>query len=211
MIKKWNQFNENLNPIDMNRIDLSILEKGVFEELAAAPRKISNEHPKWLLYLSTEILDNIKRKYNDALDKIFSDLHNEYTSLNITKTPDIVDYHTNGWNIIETTANQIIHNMDMPSIAKSLKSDKVNFQILSELKDETNILIEGDEVILVTSEHSSSSFSKINNFLIKVINGTHRKLGDHDIVVTTDGVRFLIKNSIHVVKKETYEDFAGSL
>lgn len=187
----------------------------------AAPRKsalVSDEIPECLLYLSTEIEEDTKRFYESAIDGVFTDLHDKYNTVSgdadFTTDTLMSDYKGSvGWNLIETTTHQVIRNMDMSSIAKSLKSDRVNFQVLNELKDERNSLEDGEKVVLVTNEHLNSFMSKLNNFLIKVVVGTYNESEDGVVVSGKNNTSFVfsIEDCIHVVKKETYEDFAGSL
>jgi hypothetical protein len=170
--------------------------------------------------------------YESAIDGVFSELHDKYNTISgdadFTTDTLMSDYKGSvGWNLIETTTNQVIRNMDMSSISKSLKSDRVDLKILGELKDERNSLQDEDEVILITDEEISydyhanrnlREFKVCDNRLIKVIVGWYSSKSDKVSILSKgyingkqNSASFTIEDCIHVVKKETYEDFAGSL
>ena len=56
MIKKWDQFNEAGLTLDSSTLD-------------GWRKNPPNENTSYLIYLSTEILESVKSRYNDALDK----------------------------------------------------------------------------------------------------------------------------------------------
>lgn len=223
MIKKWEQFNENINPIS-NKVDFSVPTK-LLER--AAPRKarfVGEVNDPGVLYMSTEIEVEVREEYINAIDSVFQDLHDKFCTVSgdadFTTENLIEIYKNHNRNIIETTVDQIISNMKLSSTI-SLTSDKVNFQILSDLKDERDSIQEGEEVLIVTKMNSN----KISNHLIKVVVGKmkYMELSSIDrrdkICETVGGDQFLIYDNKHelgrytllCVKKETYEDFAGPL
>lgn len=190
-------------------------------EKAAPKKKQYTQHSidPGILYISTEIEVETREEYINAIDGVFYDLHNKFKTVsgdaNFTTENLIEIYRNHSLNIIETTVDQIISNMNLSSIV-SLTSDRVNFQILSELKDERHSIEAGEDVIIVTKMNSN----KINNHLIKVVVGKSTLLEKDCFVCGTKGAdQFLVYDKKHdlgrytllCVKKETYEDFAGPL
>lgn len=196
-----------------------ILEKSIWAGKSPKTVKSKSNVIPGLLYISTEIMDEVRKHYIDVIDTLFVDLHDKFETVSgdaLFTTENLVDdyQNRNDETIIETTTYQIIDNMDISSMAKSIKSDKVDFQILSELKDESNVVDAGDEVIIVTNSPASSlgSIRTLTNKLIKVFVGEVKKTRDSGkLMVVNDDIRFLLEDAMLVVKKETYEDFAGPI
>ncbi len=196
-----------------------ILEKSIWSGKSPKTVKTKSNNIPGLLYISTEIRDEVRKHYIDVIDTLFVDLHDKFETVSgdaLFTTENLVDdyQNRNDETIIETTTYQIIDNMDISSMAKSIKSDKVDFQILSELKDESNVVDAGDEVIIVTNSPASSlgSIRTLTNKLIKVFVGEVKKTRDSGkLMVVNDDIRFLLEDAMLVVKKETYEDFAGPI
>lgn len=188
----------------------------------AVPRErqyIQHSIDPGILYISTEIEVETREEYINAIDGVFYDLHNKFKTLSgdadFTTENLIEIYKSHNRNIVETTVSQIISNMGLSSIT-SLTSDRVNFQILSELKDERHSVEEGEDVLIVTKMNSN----KINNHLIKVVVGKMTLEGSAaPICNTSGGDKFFVYDKNHnlgrytllCVKRETYEDFAGPL
>ncbi len=238
-LERWFDQNDNCYVLGTSTNDtvytiehaFHIVKKETYNDFAEPEKvleKASNDAPDWLLYISTEIEEEVRKTYENAIDKVFGDLHHKYKTVSGDAdftTCDLIEDYKDEYtskNIIETTTNQVITNMDMSSIAKSLKSDKVNFQILNEIKDERNSLEDEDKVVLVTSESlkilklDRADVQPLRSSLIKVVIGTYNSFGDgSDGVFIHDDIdrfslSFSIDDCIHVVKKETYEDFVGS-
>lgn len=184
-----------------------LLEKAAPRRRAIPPRDMGPD-PNVVLYLSKEIEDAVKAKYTDVIDDLFVDLHQEFNTVSgdadFTTDNLIEDYKGSaGQSIVETTTNQIISNMTLVSMAKSLTSGRISFQVLSELKDERQNVRNGEEVILVTTE----SIVRFKNRLIKVILGTVHNTD----MIKGGNLDYNFDESILIVKRETYEDFAGPL
>lgn len=194
-----------------------LIKESYFEEVTSPKNSQRLLSDSGLIYISTEIIDDIKSQYKEMFDNVILNARNKYKSdVDIDPGTLITNYKKKSnyykYNIVDSTVLSILEGITLKSL-NTLHSDKINLKVLSELTSDSH-LDDNEDMILVTRNPSNYSHTP----LIRVVAGKykgHFHSGYQMSTVGGDVYLFSYDNendrTMLVIKRETYEDFDGKL
>jgi len=162
----------------------------------------ASEHKDVILYGRVNLRDKCLTALIGAIDNAFVEVHELYNT--VSGDADFTSENLLNSDAVSTMERQVSMNMNLESVFKSVKTDKVNMDVLKELDDERMSCVEGDYVICI-----------INNPYLEIVLTKVRSGKDGLYIMSSGGEGHIFEDTykngaLLVVKKETYDDFAGS-